>query len=105
MADLNRMSSEATDILSDVKGKMHKILEIYAELESDVNNRFRDEYTKNDGKIDGLEDFYMLRNVIRKNNIGLKNAFTILSRMQNLKGFDISEEQIEDKMLAELLKD
>jgi len=105
MADLNRMSSEATDILSDVKGKMHKILEIYAELESDVNNRFREEYSKNDGKIDGLEDFYMLRNVIRKNNIGLKNAFTILSRMQNLKGFDISEEQIEDKMLAELLKD
>jgi hypothetical protein len=99
------MSSEATDILSDVKGKMHKILEIYAELESDVNNRFREEYSKNDGKIDGLEDFYMLRNVIRKNNIGLKNAFTILSRMQNLKGFDISEEQIEDKMLAELLKD
>jgi hypothetical protein len=103
MADLNRIASDITNARQRILKEMGDLLSMYRELDSSITSRFNTEYRANDGSLTGLEDFYILKNIVRKNNVAVKNAHAILSRMQDVAGFDISEEAIVDKELEKIL--
>lgn len=75
---------------------MEDILKNYINLESELNSRFKTEYSRNNNKIDGLEDFYSLKALVRKNVMLNKSAFGLLSKIRDMSGFDISEEEVSD---------
>jgi hypothetical protein len=101
MADINKTLQEVSvkhkKILSDLEGYM----EACEKLSSEINDRFRDEYSKT-GSISGLEDFYALNNIMKKNTMNLKNACVLVKRMRDMSGYNISEEQLEEKQLEKI---
>jgi hypothetical protein len=83
---------------------------MYGSLESEVGLRFREEHSKNAGRMEGLEDFYMLNQIVKKNLISVKQAYSIVHRMKDISGYDITEEieevkeAREEKEIKELLR-
>jgi len=104
MADLNKITKDATALRGKILKDLDTLIKVYGEFEGSVTDRFRDEYSKNAGSLNGLEDFYMLNSVVRKNHIAVKNAYALLKRMRDIDGYEISEEEVLDKELEELLK-
>jgi hypothetical protein len=104
MPNLNKIASDTASLRTKLLGDIDALVRMYGALESEVGQRFKEEYSKNSGKIQGLEDFYALNQMVRKNMISVKQAHSIISRMKDISGFDISEELEEDKEIEELLK-
>jgi len=105
MADLNNIVRDATTLRGKILKDLDTLIKMYGEFEGSVTERFRDEYTKNAGATSGLEDFYALSNSVKKNHIAVKNAYALLKRMRAVDGFEITEEEVLDKELEELLSD
>jgi hypothetical protein len=104
MKDLNQITKEATVLRGKILKDLNTLIGLYGELEGSIKDRFRNEFHKNAGSINGLEDFYMLTNIASKNNIAVKNAYAGLNRMRDVGGFEIIEEEVLDKELENLLK-
>ena len=104
MPDINKMISDANAMRSNVLKGLKEYLTLYYDLEKEVQSRFQEEYGHNNHKIAGLEDFHMLSYRCKKNLSAVKSAFNIVSRMSDISGFDISEEDIV-KELDKILKD
>jgi hypothetical protein len=103
MSDLNNITKDATALRGKVLKDLETLIKMYGDLEGSVNDRFREEFQKNADSLNGLEDFYMLNNSVKKNHIAVKNAYALLKRMRDIGGFDIVEEEIADKELEALL--
>jgi len=67
----------------------------------EVQDRFRSEYLNNKG-LNGIEEFLVLNNIVKKNMMCLKNVYGLLKRMRSTAGFDV-EDNI-DRELANILK-
>lgn len=104
MADLNNTLNNIRDLRKKVLGDLASLLEMHAKAADDVQERYRMEYQQNGGSVEGLEDFYALNNIMRKNNFNIRNAHALVNRMMNTEGFDISEEVIETKKLDKILQ-
>jgi hypothetical protein len=104
MADLNHITRDATVLRGKILKDLDTLIKMYGEFEGSVTDRFRNEYERNAGSTNGLEDFYMLNNIVKKNHIAVKNAHALLKRMRDVEGFEITEEELVDKELEELLK-
>lgn len=106
MSDLNNITSNITALRGKLLGDISSLIRMYGELEDTVRSRFRDEYERNAGSSNGLEDFYMLNSVVKKNHIAVKNAHSIIKRMADLSKYDISEttEEVMDAELEKLLE-
>lgn len=102
--ELNNITKDATALRGKVLKDLETLIKMYGDLEGSVNDRFREEFQKNAGSLNGLEDFYMLNSNVKKNHIAVKNAHALLKRMRDVGGFDIVEEEIADKELEALLK-
>ena len=94
--------------ISAVKGKIMKDLKImigmYEEVSSDVQKRFNNEF-KASGSMNGLEDFYLLNQILKKNTISTKNSLTLLSKMRDISNFNVIEEEINDAALEEIFEE
>lgn len=98
MSDVNK----AIAALSAKKKKILKDLEemagAYGKLEADMRRRYKDEISYNKGSTEGLEDFYMLNALIRRNGMAVKNAAGLIGKMKDMSGYEISEEEILDRI-------
>jgi hypothetical protein len=104
MSELNKITSDVTALRNKIMSDLNGLIKLYSELESSVTGRFREEYQKNAGSMNGLEDFYILNSHVKKNTLSAKQAHNILKRMRDVAGYDISEEEVSEKEIAELLK-
>ena len=102
--NLNQITRDATVLRGKVLKDLETLTKMYGELEGSVADKFRDEYSKNAGSLNGLEDFYMFNSIVKKNRIAVKNAYALLKRMRGVDGYEVDEEEILDKELEELLK-
>lgn len=104
MSDLNNIKDEVTvatkKVLEDLKVLSRKYLEFQKEIES----KFRDELRGQNGKIDGLDDFYSLNLIVKRNSQNISNAFSIVSKLKDVSSFNIDEiSETDNKVLAEIL--
>lgn len=100
MPAINKMISDANGMRKNILKSLQEYIAIYSGLEKEVQDRFRTEYKHNNHKIVGLEDFHMLSAKCKKNLLTVKAACNLLSRMSDLSGFDIEEDD-----LSKILKD
>lgn len=105
MPEINKMISDANGIRKGILKQLQEYLVVYASLEKEVQNRFHTEYTSNDHKLAGLEDFHQLSYACKKNLTMVKTAFNLVSKISDLSGFDIDEEAETLKELDKILKD
>jgi len=105
MADLNKMMSDIKGMRRNILKKLQEYLSTYTDLEKEVQNRFHDEFSHNNHKLSGLEDFHQLSYACKKNLTTLKTSFNLISKMSDLSGFEIDEEDETLKELDKILKD
>ena len=55
--------------------------------------------------MNGLEDFYLLNQILKKNTISTKNSLTLLSKMRDISNFNVIEEEINDAALEEIFEE
>lgn len=105
MADLNNIKNEVTaatkKVLEDLKALTWK----YAEFQKEIESKFRDELRSQNGKIDGLDDFYSLNLIVKRNSQNVNNAFSIVSKLKDVSSFNIDEiSEADNKKLEEIFK-
>ena len=103
MPDINKILKTAFVLQKKVQADLENLYGMFESATKDVNGRFRDEYQRNNGNMIGLEDFFMLNTLLKKNSISVRNALNLIRKMRAMDGYNISEEQIEDKELEEIL--
>ena len=95
MADLNKIISDASSLHKKIKKDLRQLAAVYETLTKDVNRTFREELRYQNGKIEGLEDFYSLLLASKKNSKNAVYALRLVEEAKDLSGFNVSEEAIE----------
>lgn len=103
MSDLGKSLKDIESMKGKVLRELASLVELQTKTAADVQERYRDEYQQNGG-LEGLEDFYALNNIMKKNSFNVRNAHALVKRMMGTEGFDISEESMEEKKLDKILK-
>lgn len=105
MPDINKMISDANNMRKNALKTLEEYMAHYAALEKEVQSRFQEEYSHNNHRLAGLEDFHQLSYICKKNFGTVRSACNLLSRMSDLSGFDISEHDELVKELDKILRD
>jgi Skp family chaperone for outer membrane proteins len=95
MPNLENMRDEVSNLTKKVQREVRDLLGLYKSFQEEIEARFREELREQDGKMEGLEDFYGLNLLLKRNFQNVGNATTLLSRLKDFSGFDISEEELE----------
>jgi hypothetical protein len=104
MAELSQMFKDAAAMRKRTEKDLAAMLALYTEFSGEVDKRFREEYSDNGGRMEGLEDFFALNNLLKRNLASLKNAFGSLKMVKPLDAFEVSEKEIEDKKVEAAVK-
>ncbi|MBD3261444.1 MAG: hypothetical protein GF334_07150 [Candidatus Altiarchaeales archaeon] len=102
MPNLNERKNEINERRRKILKDLQDLSSMSGKLSDDFDARFREEYRETGG-LEGLEDFYTLNQVLKKNAQSAKSAYAILKRMRDMTNYDINEE--EDVDLKEIFED
>jgi hypothetical protein len=104
MADLNNIKKQITDLTNKAQSDLSNLLDAYGSMQEDVETRFRTEQREQGGRMDGLEDFYSLNLLVKRNLQTVSNTVGMLKRLRDISGFDISEiTDLEYKKIKEIV--
>lgn len=104
MPNLNERKNEINELRKKILRDLQELASMSGKLSDDFDARFREEY-REVGGLEGLEDFYMLNQVLKKNAQSANNAHAVLKRMRDMTNYDINEEDVEEAQLEEIFKD
>lgn len=98
MPNPNRLRNEISNLTKKVSKDILLLAKHYKNLNKDIESRFRDEVREQNGKIDGLEDFYQLNMLIKRNAQIVSRTHSMLMKLHNIENFqiDIEKDEIED---------
>jgi thiamine monophosphate kinase len=102
---LTKIISDADAMKKKIVGDMQGFLAVYIGLEKEINKRFQEEYRASNNQLKGLEDFHMLSYISKKNLNSVKTACNLISRLGDISGFDIEEQDETIKAIEDILKD
>lgn len=104
MSDLNNIKDEVSVATKKVLEGLKVLSRKYVEFQKEIESKFRDELRGQNGKIDGLDDFYSLNLIVKRNSQNISNAFSIISKLRDVSSFNIDEiSETDNKVLAEIL--
>ena len=106
MPNLNKDLQEIGTLKHKIMRDLEALSGICSRSAKEINSRLHDELLRKNGSTNGLEDFTMLNMIVKKNAIAVKNAHTLLNRVQTTEGYSVSEENVpdENKELEELFE-
>jgi hypothetical protein len=103
--NINRSKKEVTDLTVKTQKDLAILMNAYDRFQSDIEERFREEMREQDGKIDGLEDFYSLNMIVKRNAQMISNSLGMLKRLKDISEFNIEEmTDTEYKKIKELIE-
>lgn len=104
MADLNRVIRDITALKKKIQKDLTTLVGKYTELRKDIDDKFNSELALQKGNYEGLEDFYALVMMARKDASSISGVLGLFKRLNDISDFDVSD--IEDNMeLREILSD
>ena len=92
MADMNQILNSIQKQTSEVDASMNKLLMAYEELHKESSRMFREEYTASNN-MSGLEDFYRLTQLVRRNRDIVGSMTRGLKNLHHLNEFKFVEEE------------
>lgn len=92
MPDPNKMRDNISALLRKLRRDAGNLSAQYNNLSDEVQKRFRDELREQKGSMDGLEDFYQLSVLVKRNAQISGNVLGMLSKLSDISSFDITEE-------------
>jgi hypothetical protein len=104
MPDANQTIKKITGLKEKVKKDLANLLGLYDSLKGEVDRKFRKELKHQKGDYNGLEDFYALVMMIKKDSQTVSGASGLVKRLNDLSGFNISEieEEVENVELEKI---
>ena len=96
MADLNTSVTKVTALKEKIKKDVSTLISLYSDLKKEIDHKFKEELKLQKGDYNGLEDFYALVMMLKKDTQTSVGVLSLLKRLNDLSGFSISE--IEDKI-------
>jgi len=97
MPDLNQIMSNIQKQSKDTEEMIIKLLSQYEDLYREGNRIFASERTASNGSLDGLEDFYRLLQVIKRNRDVVGSIFRGLKNLRPMSEFKFIEENVPDQ--------
>ena len=104
MSDINKTIGDIASLKIKILGDLQILSSMLSKTSSDMDSRFREEFIRQNGKVDGLEDLYTLNRILKKNSMFAKNAHTMLVKMSNTNGYEVSEDYSSDKEIQEIFE-
>ncbi len=105
MPDPNKMRDGIDTLSKKIKRDMGALAAQYGGLANEVNRRFRDELREQNGKMDGLEDFYQLTMLVKRNAQVANHVLGMMSKMTDISSYDISEDTEKKDDVEELIEE
>lgn len=99
MPDANQTIKKITALKEKIKKDLSGLSNLYGSLKNEIDKKFRDELTHQKGDYSGLEDFYALVMMIKKDTSTASGALNIVKRLNDISKFDVSD--IEDNIELE----
>jgi len=93
MPGVNQTIKKISDLRKKVEKDLSSLAGLCGSLKEEVDLKFRAELRHQNGDYKGLEDFYALVMMIKKDNQTVIGMLNLLKRLNNLSGFDVSEIQ------------
>lgn len=99
------MRDEVCALTTKSKKDLAAIAKLYQSLSKEIEKRFREELREQHNRMDGLEDFYQLSLLVKKNAQFSVNVLGMLSKLSDISGYDISEEIEKEDNLDKIVND
>lgn len=97
MSEVNKMISDVSSLSKKIAKDLDTLSSVYHRLFDDINHRFKEELLRQNGKINGLEDFYSLVILLKADKTKVRNALSILGGLKDISQFNVSEEALEEE--------
>ena len=107
MPDLDKQMNDISSLRVKVTRDLEKLSAMCLQVSTQLNQKFRNSFVVRKGSVDGMEDLYILNNIMKKNSMSARSALAVLKRMRSTGGYDVpTEEDLESKAeLEELFKE
>lgn len=105
MPDPNKMRDGINSLSKKIKRDVGALAAQYGDFANEVNRRFREELREQKGKMDGLEDFYQLTMLVKRNAQVANHVLGMMSKMTDVSSYDISEETDKKDEVEELIEE
>jgi len=97
MPDLNNILNDIQKKTSEVDEAVQNLLAKYNDLYREGTRMFNEERTASNGSMDGLEDFYRLVQIIRRNRDVVGSLTRGMKNIRTMDQFKVIEEDIRSK--------
>jgi len=97
MPDLNNILDDIQKTTSEVDEAVQNLLAKYNDLYREGTRMFNEERTASNGSMDGLEDFYRLVQIIRRNRDVVGSLTRGMKNIRAMAQFKVIEEDIQSK--------
>lgn len=94
MPDLNKLMVDIQKSSSDIEVQLKTLFGKYESLYHDANSQFTTERIASSGSMDGLENFYHLVQVIRRNKDVMGSLVRGISNLRSISNFKFVEEEV-----------
>jgi len=92
MKNLDSIQSEVLNKTKKIQRELKELFGLYRDFQSEIESRFREELKSQDGKIEGLEDFYSFSLTLKRNMQNIGNSASLMARIKDVSGYNIEEE-------------
>jgi len=99
MPETNQTIKKIDMLRGKVKKDIVNMLQLYGSLKDDLEGKFRSELRQQKGDYNGLEDFYALVMLLKKDSQTVSGIMNLFKRLNDLSKFNVSE--IEDNIELE----
>jgi hypothetical protein len=96
MPDPNKMRDSISTKTNKIRKDMGALSAQYQDLSKEIHRRFREELREQKGSMDGLEDFYQLSMLVKRNAQVANHMLGMLSKLTDISGYNITEETEKD---------
>ena len=103
-SNLDKIKKDASTV-SKVQESIKVLLTTYSQFQTSLEEKFREEVREQSGKMDGLEDFYRLNMVVKRNSQIISNTLGMINKVKDISDFNIEEisDEIDNKKIKELV--
>jgi hypothetical protein len=97
MAELNSMLSDVQTRSADLKKVLIDLFTTYEDLYRQSNRLLQEERQASDGKMAGMETFYMMVQTIRRNRDIVGSMIRGVNGIRSLSAFKVIEQEVEEE--------
>ena len=103
--DLDKIIKDANKLRKKIAPDLKALDGLYSKLKEEIGDKFKEEFSFQKGDLRGLEDFYSLLMIVKKDTAMIRNVSNMFRRLNDLSDYNVSEEKAEELIEKSELKE